>query len=63
MARAAPERKSSWCVEDGLPVDTASAERLDQRASQARWPVPTIVAELVRGMASVELPVVFRVVR
>jgi len=50
-------------VKDGLPIDPAGAERLDERASEAPGTLPMVVAQLLRGVASVELSVVFRVFR
>ena len=42
-------------IEDGLPVDTAGAERLDEVAREAPWAVALVVAQLFGSMALVEL--------
>ena len=48
-------------VEDGLPVDPARGERLDQRASQAHGALLTVGSKMLGRVAGVELAIEGRV--
>ena len=50
-------------IENGLPVDATGAEPVDERAREAPWAVAVVVAQMFRGMARVELSIVFPVLR
>jgi len=45
-------------IENGLPLDAAGAERLDEVARETPWAVALVVAQLLGSMARVELAVV-----